>query len=93
MGFLTVIPERTIYGAGAAPVHVASPNGEIKVEIRTDTAGQLAWSVKHRGQPVLAAAPLGLTVDGNNLGQSATLGTPRRQRRRIGNKNYESMSR
>jgi len=60
-----------------APVTVASPNGKMKIEIRTDAAGQLTWSVKHRNQTVLAAAPLGLRIDDCNLGQSAKLGEPR----------------
>jgi hypothetical protein len=71
--FLTIAPVRTI---NAAPATVISPNGKIKIEIRTDAAGQLTWSVRRQGQTVLAAAPLGLKVDGHNLGQSVTLGTP-----------------
>jgi len=79
-GFLTVALVRIAYGAGGSnvtPVTIASPNGKIKIEIRTDTAGQLTWSVQRQDQTILAAAPLGLTVDGHNLGQSATLGEPR----------------
>ena len=60
-----------------APVIVSSPNGKIKVEIRTNAAGQLTWSIQHQNQTVLTAAPIGLTVDGNNLGLSVKLGTPR----------------
>jgi len=76
VGFLTIVPERSAYGIDAAPVIVASPNSKIKIEIRTDATGQLTWSVQHKDLPVLAAAPLGLIVDGNNLGQSVTLGAP-----------------
>jgi alpha-L-fucosidase len=61
----------------AAPVTVASPDGRIEVEIRTDPAGQLTWSVQRQGQTVLAPAPLGLTVDDRNLGRSVTFGEPR----------------
>lgn len=61
----------------ATPVTVASPDGRIEVEIRTDPAGQLTWSVHRQGQTVLAPAPLGLTVDDRNLGQSVTFGQPR----------------
>jgi alpha-glucosidase len=72
--FLTIAQERTV---NAAPATVASPNGKIKIEIRTDAAGQLNWSVQRQGQTVLAPAPLGLTVDGRNLGQSVKLGAQR----------------
>jgi hypothetical protein len=72
--FLTIAPERTV---NAAPATVISPNGKIKIEIRTDAAGQLTWSVQRQGQTVLAAAPLGLTVDGSHLGRSVKLGAPR----------------
>lgn len=59
--------------AGAAPVRVVSPGSQITIEIATDSAGQLTWSVQRQGRPVLAAAPLGLTVDGQDLGQGVSL--------------------
>jgi alpha-L-fucosidase len=61
----------------AAPVTITSPNGKIEIEVRTDGAGQLTWSVQRQEQTVLAAAPLGLTVDDRHIGQSVTLGEPR----------------
>jgi len=57
-------------------VTVFSPNGNIQIEIRADANDQLTWSIQRQGQPVLAPAPLGLIVDGNNLGQSVTLSKP-----------------
>lgn len=57
------------------PVTVSSPDGKIKVDIKADTTGQLTWSVSREDKVILADAPLGLTVDGTNLGQSVTLGT------------------
>ena len=77
VGFLIAIPEKTVSGADTAPVTITSPDGKIKIEIRTDSAGQLTWSVRREDQSVLAAAPLGLTVDSYDLGQSVTLGKPR----------------
>ncbi|MFC1490784.1 glycoside hydrolase family 97 catalytic domain-containing protein [Candidatus Latescibacterota bacterium] len=58
-------------------VTIASPDGNITVEIRTDSMGQLVWSTRRSGQPVLNASPLGLLVDGHNLGDSVTFGEPR----------------
>lgn len=72
---LTTLPE-TAFGAVSSPVTVTSPNGTIKVEIGT-ADGQLAWSIRRQDNTILAAAPLGLIVDGKNLGQIVTLGEPR----------------
>lgn len=63
-------------GFDGGSVTVRSPNGKILIEIRADSKDQLTWSVQRQGAPVLAAAPLGLIVDGNNLGSSVTLNTP-----------------
>lgn len=71
---LTVVFAGSVCGAD---VIVASPDGNIKIEIKTDPAKQLTWSIRRQDQTVLAAAPLGLTVDGRNLGQSVILGQPR----------------
>jgi alpha-glucosidase len=81
LGAAVVGCSSSIAGAGkaasAGPVTVSSPNGKIKVEVRTDAGGQLTWSVKRQDQAVLSPAPLGLRVDDCNLGQSARLGEPR----------------
>jgi len=77
---ISVLPAGTEEGrVDTKPVTVTSPNGKLKIEIQTGAAGQLIWSVYRQDQLVLAPAPLGLTVDGNNLGQSATLGEPRKR--------------
>jgi len=60
----------------AGPVSVASPNGKLMVEIQSDDAGQLVWSVKRQDQTVLDPAPVGLTVDGKDLGKNPTFGAP-----------------
>ena len=43
--------------ATAAPITVASPNGKIKIEVQTDAAGQLTWSVQRQDKPLLAPRP------------------------------------
>ena len=60
----------------AKPNTVASPNGKLRIEIKASPAGGLTWEVARQGRPVLAPAPLGLTVDGQDLGQGVTLGAP-----------------
>jgi alpha-glucosidase len=64
-------------GAEAESVTVASPNSKIEIDIRTDAAGQLTWSVRQKDRILLGTASLGLTVDGRHLGRSVMLGKPR----------------
>ncbi len=68
ISLLGVVP-----GNGAA-VMVVSPDKQIQVEIRADVERRLTWSVQRKNQTVLLPSPLGLTVDGVNLGDSVTLG-------------------
>ena len=77
VGCQNVIPEKNAFDFDGETVTVNSPNGAIKIEIRADANDQLTWSVQREGQPVLEPAPLGLIIDGDNLGQSFTLGAPR----------------
>ena len=63
--------------ADSKPATVASPDGKVGIEIKTDAAGQLTWSVERQGKTILAAAPLGLTVDGHDLSKSVRLGEAR----------------
>lgn len=66
----------------AAPVAVRSPDGTLEVQVAVmGTAGEqkLSWTVRRQGNIVLGPAPLGLTVDGENLGTGASLGEVRRQ--------------
>ena len=63
--------------ADSKPATVASPDGKVGIEIKTDAAGQLTWSVERQGKTMLAAAPLGLTVDGHDLSKSVRLGEAR----------------
>ena len=62
--------------APAAPVTVASPDGNITIKIETTPDGQLTWSVVRQNRAVLLPAPLGLSIDGKEIGQAVTLGTP-----------------
>jgi alpha-glucosidase len=77
IGCQTETNNKTAFKFDGTAVTVNSPNGKIKIEIRADANNQLTWSVQHQGQPVLAAAPLGLTIDGNDIGRSVKLSAPR----------------
>ncbi|MBN2590785.1 MAG: glycoside hydrolase family 97 N-terminal domain-containing protein [Sedimentisphaerales bacterium] len=76
LGCQSVISEKPAIKFDGTSATIKSPDGKIKIEIQVDANDQLTWSVQREGQPVLAAAPLGLIVDGNNLGKSVTLKAP-----------------
>jgi alpha-glucosidase len=72
---LPVAPER----ASAATVRIESPRGRIHITI-ADTAGRLTHAATLDGRPVLDPSPLGLIVDGVDLGTGARLGAVQRLR-------------
>ncbi|HVT81474.1 MAG TPA: glycoside hydrolase family 97 catalytic domain-containing protein [Phycisphaerae bacterium] len=64
-----------VQGAVADPVSISSPDGKIRLAIDSN-GGQLTWSVTREGKSVTGPAPLGLVIDGNDIGQGVTLGSP-----------------
>lgn len=54
-------------------VAVKSPNGEIRLEIFSAN-GRLTFAVQRAGRPVIDPSPLGLLLDGNDLGRGVELG-------------------
>ena len=65
--------------ADARTVGVASPDGTIRVAL-SDDGGHLRYRVTAGGQPILAPSPIGLRVDGIDLGEGATIGVVRQRR-------------
>ena len=60
----------------ARPVIVSSPDGTIRAELAAD-GGQLRYRVLVDGKQVLAPSRIGLEADGVEIGEDATLGSPR----------------
>jgi alpha-glucosidase len=58
--------------AGAQTVAVASPNKKVQIAVGTGD-GALTYRVTLEGRPVVESSPLGILVDGVNLGQEARL--------------------
>ncbi|MEG8038664.1 glycoside hydrolase family 97 N-terminal domain-containing protein [Sphingomonas sp. LR60] len=56
--------------AQAKSVTVASPDGKVQA-IVSDTAGKLSYRVTVDGQPILNPSPIGMRVDGVELGEGA----------------------
>ena len=59
--------------AHTGTARVSSPNGAIDLQLSADS-GRLTYSVTFRGRPVIESSPLGILVDGANLGEEVTLG-------------------
>src|SRR5436190_15351846 len=78
--YAATLPLSGALGAGAMgkPVTLASPDGKITITVAVDAQEQLTWSVQREGTAVLTPAPLGLTIDGKDIGQQATLGEAKR---------------
>src|SRR4051812_48371044 len=70
------LPVSTVRGADATgtPLTLSSPDGKITITVLVDAQEQLTWSLHREGTAVLTPAPLGLTVDGKDLGKQVTLG-------------------
>jgi alpha-glucosidase len=67
---LAVLPTRTL---ARERVEVKSPNGEVRLGISTE-GEHLTFAVHRAGRPVIDPSPLGLVVDGTDLGRGAELG-------------------
>ncbi len=60
--------------AEAHPVTVVSPDDQVQLQLRLDERANLTYQVTFRKRLVLEPAPLGILVDGVNLGQRVELG-------------------
>ena len=70
LALVALVPAAAAQTRGVRPHRVVSPDGE--TEIRLDVGAALTWSVSHRGDPLLAASPISLTLgDGRILGYLA----------------------
>lgn len=68
-------PAMTVRAAGALAIE--SPDGRIKVQIFVNDAGRLSYTaqrLKGGNTVLLRPSPLGITVEGVDLGQGATIG-------------------
>lgn len=62
-----------IGGPAAGEQRLVSPDGRVAVTLSVDGTGQLSYEASFHGQTVLARAPLGLTLDGHDLGKVSAL--------------------
>jgi len=64
----------------AAAMDLADPTGTVHARIETNAEGRLQYSVLARGQPRLLPAPLGVVIDGTDLGTNVSFGPVHRTR-------------
>jgi len=55
-------------------VTVDSPNRKVSLHVTVDGSGQLTWKVARDGATVIEPSPVGIRIDGVDLGRGATLG-------------------
>ena len=55
-------------------VKTSSPDGKIVVKVTTDGAGHLSYSVGYGRVAVVMPSPLGVTIDGEDLGAGVAIG-------------------
>ncbi|MCU0959177.1 MAG: glycoside hydrolase family 97 protein [Pirellulaceae bacterium] len=58
----------------AGTLQLDSPSGTLRAEVWCAADGRLSWSLQRLGRRVFDASPLGITVDGVDLGREVTLG-------------------
>ena len=64
------------YHAPAAAIQLTSPSGQLRATLTTAQEGRLTWSVQRAGVVVIEPSPLGITIDGQDLGAGVRLGKP-----------------
>jgi alpha-glucosidase len=61
-------------GPGANEVVLRSPGKAVALRVALDAGGRLDYTITLAGRPVIERSPLGILVDGVDLGQGSTLG-------------------
>ena len=57
--------------ASLAPIDIASPRKALVLRVAQGPGDRLTWQVSLHGKPVIEPSPLGIVVDGRDLGQGA----------------------
>ena len=60
--------------ASSDAIRVTSPNGAIEIALLPADGSRLTYGVTFRNRPVIEASPLGILVDGVDLGQGVEAG-------------------
>ncbi|MGN6643818.1 MAG: glycoside hydrolase family 97 N-terminal domain-containing protein, partial [Verrucomicrobiota bacterium] len=64
--------------ADPATIALRSPSETVEASIRVDAGGSVSYAVKYQGSVVIEPSPLGITVDGVDLGNGVRAGTAKR---------------
>ena len=59
-------------------IEVASPDGKVVAAVSVDPSGRLTYRLARDGAVVMGNSPMGITVDGQDLGANVSLGEPTR---------------
>ena len=77
LAFAAIVAAGALLPASAEKV--SSPNGSVAAELVADDSGMLLYSVSLSGRIALELSPLGIVVDGRDLGAGVKLGKPTRR--------------
>ncbi len=58
--------------AWVPPISISSPNTDVLAEVSVSADGQLQYRLSHRGTDFIETSPLGIVVDGIDLGEGVT---------------------
>ncbi len=64
--------------AGCSQMTVTSPGGRVSMGVSVSGKGRLTHTVVFGGRVVVEPSPLGITIDGKDLGDGVVLGEPKR---------------
>jgi len=69
----SLLVSKITFGAGFAKdeIKLASPNGHIRFQL--NSSNRLKYRISFRNKPVIESAPLGIVIDGVDLGQNAEI--------------------
>lgn len=74
LGLLLLAPR--LPAADPASFDLPGPSGTLVGQVTTDAEGRLTWSLRRADTPQILPSPLGLVVDGTDLGRGVTVAAP-----------------
>ena len=63
-----------LHAASAQPVWLSSPDGHLEASVFLDAGSRLSYSIRLEGRVLVATSPLGITVEGTDLGLAPVMG-------------------
>jgi hypothetical protein len=75
---IAVTAAALICPAARAEVILKSPSGNLTAKVSTDSTARLIYALEKSGDEIILNSPLGITIDGNDMGLGVEIGKPER---------------